>query len=166
MERLDESFGVAGALQRQPGEHQAGSPPFRPTTQPFDDALVEDLIVVMEEETGGLRCSEAEVLAPELGHLTSDTESPEPKRRIDSGRHDDRDGRWTEVDQALHAPMHRRMVDQVVVVDHDDQRLGKLGEDVHDGRDQAICSSLSELLTSCLSEPVDDGSTSPMEAMR
>ena len=136
MERLDESFGVAGALQRQPGEHQAGRPPFRPTTQPFDDALVEDLVVVMEEEAGGLRCSEAEVLAPELGHLTSDTESPEPKRRIDPGRHDDRDGRWTEVDQALHAPMHRRVVDQVVVVDHDDQRLGELGEDVHDGRDQ------------------------------
>ena len=34
--------------------------------------------------------------------------------------------------------MYRRMVDQVVVVDHDDQRLGEVGEDVHDGRDERL----------------------------
>ena len=125
-------------MQRQPGEHQTGSPPFRPTTQPCDDALVEDLVVVMEEETGSLRCSEAEILAPELGQLTADTESPEPERRIDAGRHDERGRRRAEADEALHAPMHRRVVDQVVVVHHHDERLGEVDEDVHDGRDERL----------------------------
>ncbi len=138
MERLDESFGVSRVVQRQPGEHEAGGPPFGAATQSFDDALVEELALVVDEEAGGFGCLESEVVAPDLGQLFSDPQPTEPERRIDPGRHDDRDGRRTELDQALHAAMHRRMVDQVVVVDHDDQRLGEVGELVDHGRDEHL----------------------------
>jgi hypothetical protein len=130
-EGVDELVGVGRPSEREAGEDQAGGPALRPAAEAVDLGAVERR-AHRAEQAGRLVRREAQVGPPDLGDLVAHPEAAEPEGRVDAGRQHDRDLARAEVDEALDAPVHAAVLDQVVVVDDDDERLGDGGEGVHE----------------------------------
>jgi hypothetical protein len=106
-ERSHEALRVAGALEGEPGEHEAG----------------------------GLVGGEPEVVGADLRHPTSDAQATEPERRVDAGGEHHGDPGRAQVDEALHAPVDPLLVDEVVVVDDEQELRVEAGQSVDQRRD-------------------------------
>ena len=79
----------------------------------------------LAEQRGGLRGVEPEVAGTDLADAPAHPHPTQPERRIGAGDQHERELRRAQVDEALHASMHLGIVDEVVVVQHDDEPLGQ-----------------------------------------
>ena len=136
-EGLDEAIGVVGALERQPGEHEPCGPTLGALAQ-----VVEPLVVEPfgggAQQGGGLDGVEPEVAGTDLADTPAHSHPTEPERRIGAGDQHERELRWAQVDEALHAPVHLGVIDEVVVVEHDDEPLGQRRQLVDERRDDHL----------------------------
>ena len=129
-ERLDEAAGVRGALQRQPGQHQARGPPLRAVAQLAQAALVQPG-GGGPEQAGRLGRVEPQVARPQLADTPADAHPPEAERWVGPGGQDDHQRVGAQLQQALHAPMDVRRLDEVVVVQHHHQPVRRGRQLVH-----------------------------------
>ena len=110
--------------QREPGQHETGGPPLGAIAQ-----LVEPVIAEPgdggTQQVGGLRRVEPEVGGADLTDATTNPHPAQPERRIGAGDQRECELRRTQVDQSFDRPVHVAVVDEVVVVEHDDETLGQ-----------------------------------------
>jgi Major Facilitator Superfamily len=125
-ELFDEAIGVLGPLERQPGEHQSGCPPFGPLAQIVEVPGVQPL-GRRPEEGSGFGGVESQVGGPNLVEPPADAHPAQPERRIGACDQHDGELRRAQLDEAFDVAVHVRVVDEVVVVEHDDQLGARSG---------------------------------------
>ncbi len=88
------------------------------------------------QEIGRFLRFEAKITASDLDQLSTDPEPGQPQGRVDSRTQHQRERGWREVYELLDALVDARVRDQVVVIDHQRQRLTGGSELVDQALDQ------------------------------
>ena len=117
-ERLDEAGDVSGAGPgRQRGELQPGRPALGARLERGDVRGIEPQLHHVVEERLRFVGGEPEIRGPELDELAAGAQAGQRQRRVDPGRHRQRDLRRQVVQQEGHRLVDAGRVDDVVVVE-------------------------------------------------
>ena len=132
-ERVDEPFRFRRPFQRETGQHQAGGPSLGAGAEVVDRRRRER-VAHRTQQHGGLARGEAQVVGSHLADPVAHPHASEAERRVEAGGDHDRQLRRAQVDEPLHPAVDGGVVDEVVVVDHHDERVAVVDEFVHHRR--------------------------------
>jgi len=132
-ERLDEGARIVPALDGEGRQLEAGDPSLGAGSQSLDIVRGEFQAHRLDEERGRLVGGEAQVGCPQLDHPSPGAQASEGESGILAGRDDEVELRRQVIDQKRQGIVDVVRVDEVIVVQHQNDRLGQDGDGVEQG---------------------------------
>ena len=135
MKAVDEPGRVVDSPERQSSEDEPSRPPLGSVAQREQRLSIQR---GGREQVSRLVGLEPEIGRADLGELPSDAQSAESERRVGSRCDHDLDVSRAEVDESFDAVVDHRVVDDVIVVDHDHQPVRTICQRIDQRRDDRV----------------------------
>src|SRR5215216_2956783 len=130
--RLDEGMLVLLVLQGEGGEVDPRRPPFRTLEQHREVIGADAKPDLLVQQAVGFILQEGELLGADLVHLSLGPKPSQWQRRVRAARDDDVDVLREVLQEEGHRVMRALLGHELVVIEHQDDRIGQLGDLVYE----------------------------------